>query len=130
MWKTSVWSKVGKIPWRRERVPTPVFWPGEFYGQSMGLQRVGHDWVTSISFQLYLRHFNQKCIQYDFAHMKFMNYYSFFLRTLYYQRTLGWLTSVLSRLETKAYRLILSNLFIQSIYECLLFVQSIFYLKH
>jgi len=23
---------VGKIPWRRERVPTPVFWPGEFLG--------------------------------------------------------------------------------------------------
>ena len=23
---------VGKIPWRRERVPTPVFWPGEFQG--------------------------------------------------------------------------------------------------
>ena len=22
----------GKIPWRRERVPTPVFWPGEFHG--------------------------------------------------------------------------------------------------
>ena len=22
---------VGKIPWRRERLPTPVFWPGEFY---------------------------------------------------------------------------------------------------
>jgi len=21
---------VGKIPWRRERPPTPVFWPGEF----------------------------------------------------------------------------------------------------
>ena len=20
---------VGKIPWRRERLPTPVFWPGE-----------------------------------------------------------------------------------------------------
>ena len=26
MWET--W--VGKIPWRRERLPTPVFWPGEF----------------------------------------------------------------------------------------------------
>ena len=25
MWET--W--VGKIPWRRERLPTPVFWPGE-----------------------------------------------------------------------------------------------------
>ena len=23
---------VGKIPWRRESLPTPVFWPGEFYG--------------------------------------------------------------------------------------------------
>ena len=23
-------SWVGKIPWRRERLPTPVFWPGEF----------------------------------------------------------------------------------------------------
>ena len=22
---------VGKIPWRRERPPTPVFWPGEFH---------------------------------------------------------------------------------------------------
>ena len=41
---------VGKIPWRREQLPTPVFWPGEFHGQrslarlqSMGLQRVGHN---------------------------------------------------------------------------------------
>ena len=23
---------VGKIPWRRERLRTPVFWPGEFHG--------------------------------------------------------------------------------------------------
>ena len=22
---------VGKIPWRRERLPTPVFWPGLFH---------------------------------------------------------------------------------------------------
>ena len=28
MWET--W--VGKIPWRRERLPTPVLWPGEFHG--------------------------------------------------------------------------------------------------
>ena len=28
MW--DIW--VGKIPWRRERLPTPVFWPGEFHG--------------------------------------------------------------------------------------------------
>jgi len=24
-------SCVGKIPWRREQLPTPVFWPGEFH---------------------------------------------------------------------------------------------------
>ena len=23
---------LGRFPWRRERVPTPVFWPGEFHG--------------------------------------------------------------------------------------------------
>ena len=28
MWET--W--VGKIPWRRERLPTPVLWPGGFHG--------------------------------------------------------------------------------------------------
>ena len=33
-----VWCKpgfdawVGKIPWRRERLPTAVFWPGDFHG--------------------------------------------------------------------------------------------------
>ena len=25
-------SLVGKIPWRRSRLPIPVFWPGEFHG--------------------------------------------------------------------------------------------------
>ena len=24
--------RIGKIPWRRERLPTPVFWPGKFHG--------------------------------------------------------------------------------------------------
>ena len=35
---------VGKIPWRRERLATPVFWPREFHGlQFMESKRVGHD---------------------------------------------------------------------------------------
>ena len=35
-----------KIPQRRERLPTPVIWPGEFHGlQSMGLPRVRHNWA-------------------------------------------------------------------------------------
>ena len=35
-------SRVGKIPWRRERLPTPVFWPGEFHGVSWTLLRHFH----------------------------------------------------------------------------------------
>ena len=27
-----VLTRIGKIPWRRERLPTPVCWPGEFHG--------------------------------------------------------------------------------------------------
>ena len=38
MWETCPWVK--KIPWRKERLPTPwTMWP-------MGLQRVIHDWAT------------------------------------------------------------------------------------
>ena len=40
---------VGKISWRRERLPTPVFLPcAEEPGgvQLVGLQRIGHGWAT------------------------------------------------------------------------------------
>ena len=33
MWETWFNSWVGKIPWRREQLTTPVFWPGESRGQ-------------------------------------------------------------------------------------------------
>ena len=33
MQETQVQSWVGKIPWRREWLPTPVFLPGEFHAQ-------------------------------------------------------------------------------------------------
>ena len=33
----------GKIPWRRERLPTPVFWPGEFHEMYTPW---GRDWAT------------------------------------------------------------------------------------
>ena len=32
MWETWVQSLGWEDPWRRERLPTPVFWPGEFHG--------------------------------------------------------------------------------------------------
>ena len=34
---------VGKIHWRREWQPIPVFLPREFYGQTLGSQRVRHN---------------------------------------------------------------------------------------
>ena len=53
MWETWFDPWVGKIPWRRAWQPTPVFSPGESSWteesgglQSMGWQRVGHDWET------------------------------------------------------------------------------------
>ena len=47
-------SWVGKIPWRRKRLPTPVFWAGEShrkrslagYIQPMGSPKVGHNWAA------------------------------------------------------------------------------------
>ena len=42
--KSEFSSWVGKICWRREQLPTPVCWPGEFHGlHSMGSQRIRHD---------------------------------------------------------------------------------------
>ena len=47
---------VRKMLWRREWLPTPVFLPRESHGQrsveglqSLGSQRVGHDWATNTS---------------------------------------------------------------------------------
>ena len=37
-----------KIPWRRERLSTPVFWPGEFYGLYSPRGRKGSDMTEKI----------------------------------------------------------------------------------
>ena len=45
MWDYDLW--VGKIACRRERLPSPVFWPGEFYWPySPWDGRVTQDWMT------------------------------------------------------------------------------------
>ena len=57
MRETWVLSWVGKIRWRRERLPTPVFWPGEFHGlHSPWGHRVERDCTTSSSlhFNIYI----------------------------------------------------------------------------
>ena len=52
IWDTWVPSCVGKILWRRERLPTPLFWPGEFHGlYSPWGHKVMTEWF-SLSFLL------------------------------------------------------------------------------
>ena len=56
MWETWVRSLGQEVPWRRKWQPTPVLLPRKSHGRrnlvSMGLQRVGHDWATSLFFFL------------------------------------------------------------------------------
>ena len=40
---------VGKIPWRRERLHTPVFWPGEFHGLYSPWDRQESDTTEQLS---------------------------------------------------------------------------------
>ena len=56
--ETQLWSLVGKIPWRREWQPTPVFLPGEFHGERSVVgyspwvtKKIRHDWVTNTHFR-------------------------------------------------------------------------------
>ena len=58
------WAK--KIPWKRKRLPTPVYLPGESPQteepgrlQSMGLQRVRQDWATNTGVIVYRCHGNR-----------------------------------------------------------------------
>ena len=45
---------VGKIPWRRERLPTPVFWPGEFHGLYSSWGRKESDITERLSLSQYV----------------------------------------------------------------------------
>ena len=51
-WSLGLDRKVGlpQDPWRRERLPTPVFWPGEFHGLYSPWvckeSEVGYNWAT------------------------------------------------------------------------------------
>ena len=46
---------VGKITWRRERLPTPVIWPGEFHGLDSPWSRKDLDTTERLSVLLLVR---------------------------------------------------------------------------
>ena len=53
MRETWVQSLGGKIPWRRERLPTPVFWPGESHGLYSPWGHKESDRLGDIPFHFY-----------------------------------------------------------------------------
>ena len=65
---------VGKIPWRRERLPTPVFWPGEFHGlySPRGLKE--SDTTEQLSLSLYLTQSKQQQQQKEVENMGRRNF--------------------------------------------------------
>ena len=102
---------VGKIPWRRERLPTPVFWPGEFHGlyKSMGSQRVRHDWVTELNWSLIIRCFNKTFfkvliffflwneVKFSQSCLTLCNPMDYTVHGILHLRTLEWVTFPFSR---------------------------------
>ena len=59
---------IGKIPWRREQLPNPVFWPGEFHGQRSlagyspwGCKELNTTEWLSLSFFLFLFCYFEPC---------------------------------------------------------------------
>ena len=55
MQETWIQSWVGKIPWRRERLHTPVFWTGEFHGQYTPRGRKESDMTEQLSHLILLQ---------------------------------------------------------------------------
>ena len=53
MWETWVQPWVGKMPCRRERLPTPAFWPGEFHGLSSPWGHKESDTTEQLSLSLF-----------------------------------------------------------------------------
>ena len=57
---------VGKTPWRRERLPTPIFWPGGFHGQRSLTVYIVHG-VTKSQTQLSDFHFSLSLVRFFVA---------------------------------------------------------------
>ena len=52
-WDPGFGPRVGTIPWRRERLPTPVFWPKEFHGLYSPRGHKGSDTTERLSLSLF-----------------------------------------------------------------------------
>ena len=64
MWEAQVPLLGQEGPWRREWLPTPVFFPGEFYGQRSlaGYSPCGHKELDTTETNTFIFHFPFLCI--------------------------------------------------------------------
>ena len=46
---------LGRSPWRRERLPSPVFWPGEFHGLYSPWGRKESDTAEQLHFHFHFQ---------------------------------------------------------------------------
>ena len=53
---------VGKIPWRREPLPTLVFWPGEFHGLYSPWGHKSQTWLSNFHFSMLLSGLSAKTL--------------------------------------------------------------------
>ena len=98
MQETWVRSLSWEDPWRTERLPTPVFWPGEFRGLVHRLQRVRHDWATftcgSVQFSSVAQPYPTLCDRMDCSIPGFPVYY----QLLEFTQTLGhWVSDAIQQ---------------------------------
>ena len=73
-----------KIPWRREWLPTPVFWPGEFHGLYSPWGRKESDTTQQLSLTLILQvaKYSIQCFSFRINYLKCPESLSFLLPSL------------------------------------------------
>ena len=61
---------VGKIPCRRERLPTPVFWPGEFHGLYIIVHVVTKCGTRLSDFHFHFHDHWDVCVFFDYGFLR------------------------------------------------------------
>ena len=61
---------VGEFPWRRERLPTPVFWPGEFHGLYSPWGHKKSDMAEPLSLSCYFCSHPKLCTKHTIEHKR------------------------------------------------------------
>ena len=78
MQETGFDPRVGKIPWRREWLPTPLFLPGKFHGQRslVGYSPRVAESDTTKQLTLSLSFFNMEKKNFFLFHFQYLNSYT------------------------------------------------------